>query len=354
MKLSKIIIVISVPVFFAGWNTGARNDLLSPPSGSIDTLENFDDGIVSLSSWSTEDVQPDMWQLDSTTTLNNSPYALKLYGNTWKLENIDPVGIDSGTVWQVSAYIEQIAEIQGFGITDSVNTLLYSLAGTEEVNPDDWITVYQGAFQIHAWNNYQLPVADDWLAKFGYIPVIKGIIFINDRDYTTNGISYFDEIIDITGSLPVAPQVEIYYEIGKVYKNKDGLRSVNVQFTSKVYDPDSDIHTYSWDFGDDSTSNLPDPVHTFIIEDDHDYTVLLQVTDETNKSGTASCRISVDPGPTSYPVKMNFVGDIILARGIENYINSYGYEPIFNPTLPFLGDAADVTVANLECPLTNH
>jgi poly-gamma-glutamate capsule biosynthesis protein CapA/YwtB (metallophosphatase superfamily) len=51
---------------------------------------------------------------------------------------------------------------------------------------------------------------------------------------------------------------------------------------------------------------------------------------------------------------MNFVGDIMLARRMENIINLYGYEAIFDPTSPILGEAADITVANLECPLTNQ
>ena len=320
----------------------------------VDTVENFDDGEVQLQSFSDQDINPNMWSLDNTITYNNSPYSLKLFGNTWKLEVIYPISIDTGDVWQVSTYIEEVAEIQGFGLADSINTLFYSFAGTEEVIPEEWITVYQGAFPNNVWNDYQLPVADDWIARFGYLPEVKGIIFINDRDFSSDGISYFDEILDITSSLPVEPQVEISYSIGELYTNNDGLNSVDVEFTSYVYDPDSQEHDYFWDFGDDSTSTEPNPYHTFIVEDDHDYTVLLDVIDETELHGRASCRISVDPGPTTFPITMNFVGDIILARRIEDYINLHGYEPIFDPTYQLLGGAADITIANLECPLTNQ
>jgi poly-gamma-glutamate capsule biosynthesis protein CapA/YwtB (metallophosphatase superfamily) len=345
---------------FISINFGQINVLangLSRPSESevvIDTIENFDVGEVQLQSYSDEDIDPDKWSLDNTITYNNSPYSLKLFGNTWKLEVINPISIDSGDVWQVANYIQQVAEIQGFGITDSINTLLYSFAGTEQVNPEEWITVYQGAFPNNVWNEFQLPVADDWLARFGYLPIVKGIIFINDKDYSSQGISYFDEILDITSSLPVAPQVEISYTLGKLYKNINGLTSVDVEFTSNVYDPDSEEHDYFWDFGDDSTSTEPNPSHTFIVEDNHDYTVLLDVVDETELHGRASCKISVDPGPTTFPITMNFVGDIMLARRIEDFINLYGYEPIFNPTSPILGEAADITVVNLECALTDQ
>ncbi len=242
-------------IIFGQLNVSANG--LSYSSGNkaeVDTIENFDDGEIQLQSYADQDINPNMWSLDNTITYNNSPYSLKLFGNTWKLEIINPISIDSGDVWQVSAYIEEVAEIQGFGIADSINTLFYSFAGTEEVNPEEWITVYQGAFPNNVWNDYQLPVADDWLARFGYLPEVKGIIFINDRDYSNNGISYFDEILDLTNSLPIAPQVEISYSIGALYKNSDGFKSVDVDFTSDVYDPDSEVHDYFWNFGDDSTS----------------------------------------------------------------------------------------------------
>lgn len=322
-------------------------------SVEADTIENFDDGSVQLSSYSNQDINPSQWSLNSNVTFNNSAFSLRLYGNTWKLESIEPRQIKSGDVWQVHAYIESAAEIQGFGITDSINTLFYSFAGTEEVDPNEWITVYQGAFSNYTWNAFNLPIADDWQAKFGYLPEVNGIVFINDKDQTSVGSVYFDEIIDITNELPVAPVVSISYSIGQTYKNVSGILSVNVEFFSEVVDPDSGLFIYNWNFGDDSTSSLPNPVHTFIVEDDHDYTVLLTVTDETNLKGNASCRITVDEGETTFPVTMNFVGDIMLARGIETYINLNGIESLFNPTKPFLGDLADITVVNLESPLTN-
>ena len=38
-------------------------------------------------------LQPDSWILDTHITYNGSPYSLKLYGNTWKLESIAPSDI---------------------------------------------------------------------------------------------------------------------------------------------------------------------------------------------------------------------------------------------------------------------
>lgn len=322
-------------------------------------IENFDDGIINLSSYPGQDMDPDAWTLDSVNTYNNSPYSLKLYGNTWKLETIEsvvPIVVDTGDVWQVAAFIESLGEIQGFGLVDSANALLYSFAGTEQLDIGEWVTVYQGAFPLNTWNIYQLPVAEDWLARFGYLPTITGIVFINDRDVDPDAVVYFDEIINITSDLPIAPQVQIAYSIGEIFKNALGIRSVDVQFYSRIIDPDSEHHQYFWYFGDDSTSSEQNPYHTYIVQDNHQYTVLLEVVDSTGLWGRASCQITVDPGPTTFPVTMNFVGDIMLARRYEEpggIIDTIGVEAIFDPTLPFLGNVADITVANLECPLAS-
>lgn len=320
-------------------------------------IENFDSGTVDLTSYPGEDADPDDWELNSAITYDNSPWSLKLFGNTWKVESIAPFPVDTGDVWQISAYIESQADIQGLAIMDSVNVLFYSFAGSEQVNIEEWVPVYQGCFAEEQWNDYHLPIADDWMAFFDYLPEINAVVFINDRDDSYEGTVYFDHLIDITNDLPVIPEVSISYTLGKVYTGGDGNKSVDVQFHGEVLDPDSGEHDFLWDFGDDSTSTEQDPQHTFLITDNHPYRVLLRVTDSTNRRGQASCSIDVDPGTSSFPVIMNFVGDIMLARRYENpggIIPTLGVEAIFEPTLPILGDAADITIANLECPLTTY
>jgi poly-gamma-glutamate synthesis protein (capsule biosynthesis protein) len=321
------------------------------------TIENFDGGSVNLTSFPLEDQNPLDWELSSTITYENSPWSLKLYGNTWKTQNISPIILDTGDVWQVSAYIASKAEIQGFAIMDATNVLFYSFAGSEEVDIDQWMAVYQGSFPEGQWNDYQLPVADDWMARFDYLPEITGIVYINDKDGSTQGVVYFDNVIDISSDLPNIPVVSIDYTLGSVYVDCGESKVVDVQFISEVIDPDSDNFDYFWDFGDNSTSIEKHPSHTFLVTDDHPYKVLLRVVDGTNRWGQASCSIEVDPGNSSFPVKLNFVGDIMLARKYEysgGIIPIQGVEAIFEPSRPILGDAADITVANLECPLTTY
>ncbi|UCC10987.1 MAG: CapA family protein [candidate division WOR-3 bacterium] len=351
MKKISPAVVMLIMTIISGQGTGS-----SYPNIRYDIIEDFDDGNVELLSYPGQDSQPDAWELDSVITYDGSPYSLKLYGNTWKLEMIDPIILDTGDVWQVAAYIEHLGEIQGFGVGDTAHTLLYSFAGTQEVNIDYWVTVYQGAFPNYTWNIYQLPVGEDWLAWYGYLPEVTGIVFVNDRDVDPEAVVYFDHIIDITSDLPIAPQVEIEYTIGDVYENMTGERFVDVQFYSTVIDPDSWYHEYYWYFGDDSTSNEQHPFHTYTVLDDHEYTVLLEVVDSTGLWGRAICHIAVDPGPTTYPITMNFVGDVMLARRYEQpggIIPTLGVNAIFEPTLQYLGETADITVANLESPLTD-
>jgi poly-gamma-glutamate capsule biosynthesis protein CapA/YwtB (metallophosphatase superfamily) len=139
--------------------------------------------------------------------------------------------------------------------------------------------------------------------------------------------------------------------------SNSGGKTVEVQFMSEVIDPDSDDHDYFWDFGDGSTSSAPNPQHIFLVSDNHPYTVFLKVLDDTQKWGWASCRVDVSQGVSSFPVTINFVGDIMLAREYEypgGIIPTQGVEAIFEPTKSILGDAADFTVANLECPFTTY
>ncbi len=324
--------------------------LFASPNREI-VIEDFEDGLVELESYPEEDMEPDDWTLDSLRTWNDSEYALKLYGNTWKVQQVDSVQVAAEDVWQISMYVEHDSEIQGIALQDSANTLFYSLDGSQLLDIEQWVTVYQGAFAEDTWNTILLPVADDWMARFEYYPIITSIVYINDSDSGVDGVTWFDHIVNITEDLPVAPDVRIEYEIPT--RND---RFVTVQFHALVSDPDSDTFNYFWSFGDGETGTESDPLYTYVVEDDHDYTVLLQVCDESGMWGTATCEIAVDEGESILPVTVNFVGDIMLARGYDypgGIIPSYGVEAIFEPTLSILGDAADLTVANLECQLTN-
>jgi len=109
---------------------------------------------VNLLSYSNEDQNPTAWELTSSDTYNNSAWALRLYGNTWKLQMINPVVVDSGAVFQVAAKTSTGAKIQGVGFSDGNNVLFYSFAGTQTLNIEEWVTVYQGALNALEWKRF--------------------------------------------------------------------------------------------------------------------------------------------------------------------------------------------------------
>ncbi|HPI25594.1 MAG TPA: CapA family protein, partial [Candidatus Cloacimonadota bacterium] len=315
-------------------------------------IEDFESGVVNLSSWGTEDIDPNAWALDASVTYEGSAYSLRLDGNTWKEQQISPLALGENAVISLAAMYTSGAKAQGIAFSDSTHTLFYSFSGTRTLDIEVWVPVYQGAFPSNVWNLYNLPVGADWNAFFDYSPTLISIVYINDLDGVSNRSLRFDSILDISDDLPVAPMVSIM-QGPPAWRND---RDVTVQFEAVIDDTDSEDWTYHWSFGDGESSNLPNPSHNYSITDAHDYTVSLSVMDNDNCWGYASTSVVLDEGPSSLPLTMNFVGDVMLARRYEQYggiIPTLGVNAIFSPTLPMLGDGADISVANLEVVLSN-
>lgn len=335
--------------------------LVLPLSGVQDTrfvtLEDFESGNVNLLSWLDEDINPSAWQLTSTDTHAGSAYSLLLTGNTWKQQMIPAVAVDSHAVFQVAAKTTSGAKVQGIGFSDGTNVLFYSLSGTLIMDLEEWVPVYQGAFSHGVWNTFQIPIADDWYSFFDYLPVITSLIYVNDLDGVSNRNFWIDTILDISEDIGVPPEVTVSCQITQFGAQTHGLRNVGVQFSSVVTDPDSDTFLYEWDFGDSLGSQSANPYHIYTVLDNHPYRATLKVTDPSGRWGLASCLVNVDQGPDTLPLSLNFVGDIMLARRYEQaggIIPTQGVNAIFTPTLEMLGNAADLTVANLEVVLTNQ
>ena len=320
-------------------------------------LQDFETGSVALTSYQTEDIAPNAWSLDQVTTYNTSLYALKLSGNTWKQQAITPLAVNDDMVLQAAIRnTGSTPRIQGIGFSNGIHTLFYSIDGTAVLNIDQWVTVYQGAFNTSTWNLFQFPIAEDWYAYFDEVPTINSIVYINDLD-TGTGSTWFDNISVLTTEVPSPPQVSVTYNIISSKYISKNVRSIEVNFFANVIDSDSSIFSYRWEFGDSTFSTEANPTHTYTTADDHPYTVLLKVTDDTGRLGLGGCCIDVDAGESSLPIKMNFVGDIMLARAYESaggIIQTQGVNAIFEPTKYLLGDAAEITNANLEVVLTNQ
>lgn len=313
-------------------------------------IEDFDDGELSLTSWADEDVEPEGWSLDAGNSYASSPYSLCLSGNTWKELAISPVLTDVNTVIEMAAMYQYGSRVQGIGFSDGENQIFYSVSGSLILDLEVWVPVYQGAYAANAWHLYQLPLGADWESFFGYFPTLTSLIFINDLDEVSSRSVWFDQIQDISSDLPIAPEVTIMADIPVQLSS----REVGVQFNAIVNDPDSDSFDYYWSFGDDSYSTEAAPFHSYVVCDAHLYTVNLRVSDESGKLGFAATEVEVDPGPSSLPLSLNFVGDVMLARQYDaQVIPNQGLNAIFSPTFSLLGGATDVTVANLEVVLAD-
>ncbi len=321
-------------------------------------LENFESGQIALQSYDgSQDLDPAAWQLTGSVTHDGSLYALRLYGNTWKAETIPPYPVAPETVFEIAIYVEDRGETHAFGVGDGSEVLFYAVAGTELQSGTSWEATYQGAFGTGVWNVYRLPVGRDWLARFGYLPELTRLIYVNDRDATSHGIVIFDDVLDVTEDLPIAPSVEIVRGSQKIRPLSGGFYRVGIQFHAEVIDPDSETFTYAWDFGDSSFSADADPYHSFLIRADHFYTVALLVRDDSGMCGRDSIQVRLDPGNPEPAITMNFAGDVMLARNYEipgGLIDTYGPEFIFAPTRSIFGDDAEINVCNLECPLTDE
>jgi len=328
----------------------------APAAARGSSIEDFESGSVTLESYPDQDHDPSSWELTTANPFGGN-YALRIYGNSWKTLAVDSVALDEEAVWQVAIFVERLGEMQGFGIGDGTNELLYTFAGSQLPQADKWWTVYQGAFDTQEWRVYLLPVGRDWLATHGSLPTIDRLVFVNDDDGSGDGVTIFDEITDVTGDLPVAPTAAIVHTVQSSKRVGKNLFLVDVQFQAKVVDPDSPSHEYRWDFGDGETSTAANPAHSFLVEADYTYTVGLTVRDPDGLVGCDTAQIFVEPGEGDLPLTVNFVGDVFTGRGYENgggIIDTYGIEALFEPTLPILGQAADVNVCNLECAYTDR
>ncbi len=322
-------------------------------------LIDFEDGTAALESYEGEDFDPNDWEIQSQNTYGGTDYALRMWGNTWKQLSIDPYPLSAETVFQVAIYTEDLGELHAFAFGDSTdNVLFYCVSGEQLVLSDRWNVAYQGAFPLEEWHAYRLPIGQDWYDTWGYLPRITRLVFVNDHDDTQHGKTVFDEVYDVTADLPVAPTVEIQTVRGRTEEIERGrLYRVEVQFQALVYDPDSDAHTYAWDFGDGTTSAEENPVHSFTAEADYTFTVALDVRDDTGLFGRDTVQVTVEPTGESDLISINFTGDIFMGRNYDEpggLIDTYGVEYLFEPTLGILGDAADVTMVNAECPFTDQ
>ncbi|MBU0508370.1 CapA family protein [bacterium] len=318
------------------------------PAESPVVIEDFENG-VTLGSIPGEDFEPNNWAIISTDSYNGSGHSLRLYGNTWKSETIPPTPIEFGTVWRVAMKTVRDGEMQSFGVGDSANWMRYIIWGSQCPQAQVWITTYQGWFDEDEWIPVYLPIGEDWHGRFGYLPNITELHFVDDNDNTSpRGEVLFDEILDVTDWLPVPPLADFRCNIISGAQPD----SVRVSFLSLARDADSDVIHHRWDFGDGFISSITHPTHDY---PEHGlYTVTLTVTDDDENVAWRSYAVVDSPVTMNRELRMSFCGDVMLGRGYEQsggIIQTQGVEAIFEPT-QHLFEPFDLASCNLESPLT--
>ena len=77
------------------------NNLIGHSENTI--IQNFDTDSLILSSFPNHDQNPEAWSIDTVNTFYDSYGSLKLFGNTWKVEDINNQQIEEGSIWQISS-----------------------------------------------------------------------------------------------------------------------------------------------------------------------------------------------------------------------------------------------------------
>jgi glucose/arabinose dehydrogenase len=101
-----------------------------------------------------------------------------------------------------------------------------------------------------------------------------------------------------------------------------GYSPLNVNFSSAgTSDPDNDTLTYSWNFGDGTTSTLPNPTHQYTATGVQKFNAVLTVKDPSGATSTASVVVTIGSAPPQPTIatpadgtKAN-VGDVINFSG---------------------------------------
>ncbi|MBE0519971.1 Ig-like domain repeat protein [Candidatus Bathyarchaeota archaeon] len=158
-----------------------------------------------------------------------------------------------------------------------------------------------------------------------------GMDKIGDTPYTESfGVNDTYPLMNFWGAIP--PIADFTYSPEKPVKNE------TITFdASASYDPDGNIISYKWDFGDGNITVVKTPtiMHSYL--DCGDYSVTLKVTDNSNLTDTVTkiitvqkriSTLSIDAHPTTVTVGSNITITGKLKPALEGASITISYQPL--------------------------
>jgi len=258
------------------------------------------------------DLAAEDYRIERATQGGGDPSILIRFGND--NDGSFPGGniISAGSYYlivrdDVSSDLLNIADAVGtrddFTLTDS-NTIYLGTAAISDKNDPDIVDFvgYNEAIDYEGDSTAPFPAADQSIGR-------KFNDFYTDTD--NNG-----EDFEIQNPTP-KEQNQTYVPsneppVADAGTDQTVIINSEVNFdASSSFDPDGEITSYLWDFGDDNTSEEITPVHIYSTVGT--YTVTLTVTDDQGDTGSDSCIITVEDLP-DYSDKI-YINEFLPAPG---------------------------------------
>jgi len=178
-------------------------------------------------------------------------------------------------------------------IRKSDNTIRATIAANVANSPSITLTnAWQTLTGTYNWPGYTVVDQTDYLEVAYCIEV------------TTAQSSKYVRLLVDDGTLPLADQTKVE-NVMFAYPNQAPVASFTyspvepraeqtVTFNASAsYDPDGNIISYQWDFGDANVTTVTDPIITHVYVDCGNYTVTLTVTDNESVASSTSQSITV-------------------------------------------------------------
>jgi len=188
-------------------------------------------------------------------------------------------------------------EPQISGLTVTINGV--TLPGT----PGTTITRIHWIWGDGSEEDHWFPASHTY-PKAGRYPIIV-------TSFQSDGLSTSKSLTVIVSQEETRPPVADF-----TYSPSNPKVNETIQFTDMSYDPDGYIISWSWDFGDGTTSTRQNPTHSYSTKGN--YRVCLTVTDNTGAKNTACKTVTVEEAQGA-ALEVIFRGVILVSRPIISF-----------------------------------